>query len=379
MGIIVASADRDLREIDDFELDLAFGADENSFALTCDPSLAPPPRGYAYIDGTEYGGTVDSVTTDTATGLACARGRTFHGILATRVLLPDAGDYALSVTGPSGDVLAWLVARMGLDGLFYANPGGARVSYAFPRFCDGYSGLLGMAQANGMVLSVCATSDGVELSLAEPASIGNSFDSELMDFTATRTARCVNHLVCAGKGEGAEREVVHLYADADGNVSGAQSLFGIDEVCELYDYPNADRDELVERGTRRLEEMQGQGSVEATVADGVGARVGDAVTALDAVTGAVVTARVAKKIVKVSCGVLTESYEVGDLAASSAGAAASGGSSGGGGGGRAYYAGRGLSLDGWTFNAEVDAADLAHVDRKVDSIGAIPIGDILSM
>ena len=44
MGIVMASADGDLREVEDYSLDMAFGDDENDFELTCDPALAPPAR-----------------------------------------------------------------------------------------------------------------------------------------------------------------------------------------------------------------------------------------------------------------------------------------------------------------------------------------------
>ena len=42
------------------------------------------------------------------------------------------------------------------------------------------------------------------------------------------------------------------------------------------------------------------------------------------------------------------------------------------GGGYEYYAGRGLTLTGRTFDADVDASDLAAVEAKADAVGAIP-------
>lgn len=369
MGIVMASADGDLREVEDYSLDMAFGDDENDFELTCDPALAPPLRGYAYMDGTEYGGTVDEVETDTATGLRAARGRTWHGILASRILVPDAGSEHLEVDGPVGDALSSLIARMGLSGLFFARPGGRRVSHSFERFCDGYSGLRAMMRGNGLRLMMSATSDGVELFAEEAAEIEGEVDSERVDFKATERARCTNHLVCAGAGEGADRTVVHLYADANGEVSREQTLFGADEVCALYDYPGADEDDLVSGGADRLKEAQGFGGLEVTVPDGISACVGDLVRGSDAATGADVTAEVTKKVVKVSDGVLTVSYEVGGVSAAGGSASAS---ASGGGTGHAYYAGRGLTLSGWTFDADVAASDLRAVETKVEAVSPIP-------
>ena len=175
--------------------------------------------------------------------------------------------------------------------------------------------------------------------------------------------------MCAGAGEGADRTVVHLYADANGEVSREQTLFGADEVCALYDYPGADEDDLVSGGADRLKEAQGFGGLEVTVPDGISACVGDLVRGSDAATGADVTAEVTKKVVKVSDGVLTVSYEVGG--ASAAGGSASASASGGG-TGHAYYAGRGLTLSGWTFDADVAASDLRAVETKVEAVSPIP-------
>lgn len=372
MGIVIASADGDLREIEDYALDLAFGSDENDFKLTCDPSLAPPLRGYAYIDGTEYGGTVDAIETDTATGLRSASGRTWHGILASRVLVPDEGQSHLKVSGDVGSVLSSLIARMGLDGLFYAEAGGRRVSHTFARFCDGYAGIRAMLKGNGMKLRMSATSVGVRLYAEDVAEVAGEVDSERVDFTATERARCLNHLVCAGAGEGADRTVIHLYADEHGEVSRTQTLFGADEVCGFYDYSGADEAELVSGGTDKLKEAQGFGGLEITVPDGISACIGDLVRGSDASTGATVTAEVAKAVVKVAGGVLSVSYEVGDASASGGYTSTSSSSASGGGSGHAYYAGRGLTLTDWRFDADVDKADLRGVETKVDAIQSIP-------
>ena len=195
MGIVMASADEDLREVDDFSLDLAFGSDENDFELTCDPALAPPLGGYAYIDGTEYGGPVDAVEHDTATGLATVTGRTWHGVLAGRRLLPDDGEEHLSVSGEAGDVLRSLVERMGLSGVFSVPDDARRVSYEFPRFCDGYEGLRGMLKANGLKLcmpgvrgrSSCRPSPS---RASAPSSIPTSWTSRSPSAAGAPTTSC---------------------------------------------------------------------------------------------------------------------------------------------------------------------------------------------
>ena len=214
----------DVREIEDFELDLAFGSDENALKLEARAGEAPAEGHLVFIDGTEYGGVVDEVAYEAgreASGTVLCRGRTWHGILAGKRLLPDSGSGYLAVSGKAGEVLASLISRMGLSGLFSAAADDTAVSYTFDRFADGYGGLKALAEANGRKVSMRRLGGKVELSLPPVVDYADKVDSDLLDFTLTSVHRCVNHLVCAGTGELENRAVVHFYADAAGNVVSA--------------------------------------------------------------------------------------------------------------------------------------------------------------
>lgn len=372
--VVNDSALGDVRELSDFELDLAFGIDENALSLECDAAYAPEEGQFVFIDGTEYGGVVDQASYEAgreATGSILCKGRTWHGILAGKRLLPDSGSGYLSVSGKAGEVLASLIERMGLSGLFSAAADDTAVKFTFDRFMDGYSGLKAMAKASGRKVAMRRKGGKVEISLPPIVDYANKVDSDLLDFTLTSVHRCVNHLVCAGTGELENRAVIHFYADAAGNVSHAQSLFGVDEIAALYDYSNADEAQLEEEGKKKLQEYQTQGSVEVEAHDDIDVDVGDVISARDNAHGRTVSAAVVKKIVQVSRGVATYSYEVGSettTKTSSSGNAESGG-------GHAYLAGKGLTLEGYTFNADVDAESLAAVEAKADK-AAKAAGDL---
>lgn len=360
----------DVREIEEFELDLAYGSDENALKLEARAGEAPEEGQFVFIDGTEYGGVIDQASYEAgreASGSILCRGRTWHGILAGKRLLPDSGSGYLSVSGKAGDVLASLIERMGLSGLFSAASDDTSVSYTFDRFVDGYSGLKAMANANGRKVAMRRKGGKVEISLPPAVDYANKVDSDLLDFTLTSVYRCVNHLVCAGTGELENRAVVHFYADAAGNVSHTQSLFGVDEISALYDYSNADEEKLEEEGRKKLQEYQTQGSVEVEAHDDIDVDVGDVISARDNAHGRTVTATVAKKIVKVSRGVATYSYEVGSETTTKTSSSGNAESSNGG---HAYYAGSGLKLESYTFYAEVDAAALKAVEGKADAAAA---------
>ncbi len=375
--VVHDSAVGDIREIEDFELDIAFGSDENALKLEARAGDVPEEGQFVFIDGTEYGGVIDQASYDAgreATDSILCKGRTWHGILAGKRLLPDSGSGYLSVSGKAGEVLASLIARMGLSGLFSAAADDTAVNYTFDRFVDGYSGLKALAKANGRKVSMRRTGGKVEISLPPVVDYANKVDSDLLDFTLTSVHRCVNHLVCAGTGELENRAVIHFYADSAGNISHTQSLFGVDEICALYDYSSADADKLEEEGRKKLKEYQTQGSVEVEAHDDIDVDVGDVISARDNAHGRTVSATVVKKIVQVSRGVATYRYEVGSETSTKT--SSSGGSAGGsGGGGHAYLAGKGLTLEGYTFSADVDTAALEAVEAKADK-AAKAAGDL---
>ena len=360
----------DIREIEEFELDLAYGSDENALKLEARSGEAPEEGQFVFIDGTEYGGVIDQASYDAgreATDSILCKGRTWHGILAGKRLLPDSGSGYLSVSGKAGEVLAALIERMGLSGLFSAASDDTSVSYTFDRFVDGYSGLKAMAKANGRKVAMRRKGGKVEISLPPVVDYANKVDSDLLDFTLTSVHRCVNHLVCAGTGELENRAVVHFYADETGNVSHTQTFFGVDEICALYDYSNADADKLEEEGKKKLKEYQTKGSVEVDAHDDIDVDVGDVISARDNAHGRTVSATVVKKIVQVSRGVATYKYEVGSETTTKTSSSGNAESSNGG---HAYFAGSGLKLESYTFSAEVDAAALKAVEGKADAAAA---------
>lgn len=375
VAVVFDSALGSVRELADFTLDLAFGSDENAFSLECEAAHAPEEGQFVFIDGTEYGGVVDEVTYEAGretSGAVLCKGRTWHGILAGKRLLPDSGSGYLSVSGKAGDVLASLIERMGLSGLFSAASDDTSVSYTFDRFVDGYSGLKAMAKANGRKVAMRRKGGKVEISLPPAVDYANKVDSDLLDFMLTSVYRCVNHLVCAGTGELEDRAVVHFYADGSGNVSHTQTFFGVDEICALYDYSNADEEKLEEEGKKKLKEYQTQGSVEVEAHDDIDVDVGDVISARDNAHGRTVTATVAKKIVKVSRGVATYSYEVGSETTTKTSSSGTAESSNGG---HEYFAGSGLTLSNYTFSADVDKAALKAVETKADK-AAKAAGDL---
>lgn len=198
----------------------------------------------------------------------------------------------------------------------------------------------------------------------------DTVDSDLVDFSITKDYRRTNHMIGLGKGDLRNRLVVHYYADGSGKVSNTRTFDGRDEIAAVYDYSSAEKNELDKQTKKQLQDLQGAGAVDVTVHDGLSLDVGDRVAGRDHVTGLTVTAIVLKKIVKLSGGLLSVSYEVGDAASSKteySNYTSSSSSSGSTGGGVVLTAGRGLSISGGTINAEVASEDLDAVRQVAEA------------
>lgn len=316
--IITDSKHVDVRSAVDFTLDCAWGKEENDFELVVSGASTIDAGAYIYVDGSECGGVVDAMEDQLTAGVSTLTysGRTWHGVLANKILEPDRGRDYLTVSGTASTVIGSLISRVGLDGVFDAvdSPtAGAQTikSYRFDRYTDCYTGLRRMCEASGLKLRLAYASGRVNIWAEPVAHYGDSIDSDLIDFDATRTWRKPNHLIGLGKGDLAARVVVHWYADAKGNVSQTQSLRGVDEITQVYDYSNAETAELNNKTKEKLQDLQSEGDVRVTVRDDANVvfDVGDTVTARDNLTGITVNASIVKKIVKVSGGVMSVDYE----------------------------------------------------------------------
>lgn len=313
--IVTDASHVDQASLEDFTLDAAWGADENDFELTVDRLI--DAGSYVYFDGGECGGVVDSLKDSLKDGRSTLTygGRTWHGMLANKILEPDKGKDYLTVSGNASTILGALLSRVSLAPLFKAvvPPSGdvSIKSYQFERYVDAYTGVCAMAKANGLKLKVAYRSGHVETWLETAGDYGNDIDSDLLDFDASRTWRKPNHMIGLGKGELRNRIVSHWYADSKGNVTQTQTFKGLDEIAQVYDYSSAEADELAKNTKKKLQDLQSEGEVKVTVHEdsGIVFDVGDTVTARDNLTGITVNATISKKIVKVSGGVMSVDYE----------------------------------------------------------------------
>ena len=322
MDLIYTNASRiDQGVLPAYLLDLSYGedAEENDFELTVVKSEAVlESNSILYIENTEYGGMVDALKTTTTEESITYMGRTWHGILNSKVIQPDSGADYLVVSGDAHDVLSMLISRLGLSDLFSAvkTPSGINISrHQFNRYCYGYDGIRSMLAKNGAKLKIVWKDRAVYLS-AEPIVdyTESPIDGDVAPITVERHETKVNHLICLGRGELANREVIHLYVDQFGRIGDVQYFTGLEEVVEVYDNTAVESsEELRNGGITRLTELRNNDKAEMdlTEIEGQTYDIGDIVGATDIQSGVSVSSAVSQKIVRINNGVISTEYKTG--------------------------------------------------------------------
>ena len=335
MDLIYTNANKeDVGVLQDYELDLAFGEDENNFECKTSAKAHCCEAGYfLYIDGTEYGGLIDGIESDTGTEEVVYTGRTWHGILGSKIVLPlengeastdsvtiktvDSNgvtmvDRYLVISGDANACIQFLIDRIGLTDIF-ETPGvlsGVLIkSYQFDRYTDAYTGIRKMLASAGLKLKMTYNNGKVLVSAVERYDYSNddSFDSDVLAFKIVKKYKTVNHLICLGSGELENRSVIHLYADTEGNISNTQTQFGLDEYTATYDFSSVEsEEELLKNGTEELKRLFSQDELSVDFDESMDSYdVGDVVGGEDNITGVVATAVITKKIVSIENGKIT--------------------------------------------------------------------------
>ena len=317
MDLIFTNAKRsDQGVLSTHSFDLSYGAAENDFALTLGANETTLETGACiFIEGTEYGGMVGGIKSSTNGETITYKGRTWHGIMNSKVIQPDTGENYLVVSGDANEVLSFLIARLGLSGLFVAAEklSGVNISnYKFHRYCKGYDGVADMLADNGGKLKIAWKDRAVHLS-AEPIVdyTESSVDGDVATLTVEQNKDKVNHLICLGKGDLAAREVIHLYVDQFGRIGDVQYYTGLDEIVDTYD--NSNSDDLRSDGTKHFKELRNndKAKISLSEAEGLTYDIGDIVGAKEYKSNVSVSAAVTQKIVKIYNGVVSTEYKTG--------------------------------------------------------------------
>lgn len=246
-ALLDVSIDIDLNETRDFELSVHRSAWDNTYQY----------GGYIFRPGTEIGGRIGRFNTDTALETIKVCGLTWRGLLSGKVIEPPAGQDYRKVSGELHEIMRELIEPE-FDGLFVVSEVDTGVSvtnYQFERYTDLLSGFTKMLKSRNYKLQIRyqeqSQTIGYVLLKAVPivdfsSQIELSQDSGL-NFQLDDIRNGYNHMIVAGKGELAERNVFHLYAWPDGSIRTAQYYTGLDERTYVYENTSTETDEVEEK------------------------------------------------------------------------------------------------------------------------------------
>lgn len=317
--------------------------------------------------GTEYGGIIQDIQSKLETDgqrYVYYSGPSWSGRLSQRIVCPPTGKDHYTLEGEANEALNTLMEYLGLDYLFQVPEGnsGITLNTDLDRFADGYSALRKAAAENDCRLSMKYDNTAKKVIIQfVPRETRGNYTSDNSPISVT-VGSPVNHLVCAGTGELQNRVVVHLYVDKNGNVSQTQYYKGADEISALYENTSADKDKLIEEGTKKLLEYQEVNQVEISVEDGSEDLypLDDVIVGFDPVTGIKASSTIAKKVVSVDAqGFESYRYEAAE-AGSTSGSTLSTEVSGGG-SGATYTEGYGIEITNNEISAEVGPNELQSV------------------
>lgn len=265
MDLIYANADKkDIGIIEPYSFDLAFGKDENNFECVVDINDHCLRAGYIiYCENSEIGGIVDSIKVNTEKEQITYTGRSWHGILENKIISPDVGKDYLILDGESNAVISSLIKRAGLSNFFEASTASSGIyieKYQVPRFEPCYTAIIEMLRQHKAKLKMLWKNGKVQISVLSAVDYTNisEFNSYHNNLTVIKNYRPCNHLICLGKGDLADRKVIHLFTNEDGTVQpyskvenpitnddyildeSKRVIFGEKEVVQKYDLSNAE-------------------------------------------------------------------------------------------------------------------------------------------
>ncbi len=319
MDLIYTNANRaDQGVLSAYAFDLSFGADENDFEIILGENEPVLDFGtFVYIEGTEYGGRIDGIKASTASDTITYVGKTWHGLLNTKVVEPDPGEAYLKMSGDANAVMAALITRLNLGGLFSASESlsNITVNHQFRRYDKAYDAIAHMLSNNNAKLKIVWQDSRACLYAVPIVDYTNSMvDNDTATLTVERYSNKVNHMICLGRGELAEREVIHLYVDRSGRIGDTQAYFDLEEVTDVYENTSAETsDDLRDGGISRLRELWNMDVADISVPESYDLEydIGDILGATEIRSGITVTTKVSQKIVRIKNGAISTEYQTG--------------------------------------------------------------------
>ncbi len=321
MEFIICAADKmevmSLPETAEIDFDIG---DTNDVQITCSKSLLDFGM-YVICPGTEYGALLEETSSTTSESTEKWLGNAFRHFLQELIIEPPPGEDYRVVSGDAHDILHSLLDGA-FDGMFIipSEESGIYISsYQFDRYTDALTGIQKMLNQASARIQIEILQGGtnepfsVRLSAVPVQNLSEEIEyseDAKISITIQESRRGINHLICLGKGELKDRQVLHLYARLDGSIAEKPYYSGLAERTAVYDYSSAeDLDTLKASGIERLKTLMSSKSMTMSVRD-VDMQIGDIIAGRSYEAGLKLQKPIVQKIVKISGGDAEIQYKV---------------------------------------------------------------------
>ena len=260
-----------------------------------------------YVDGTEWGGLITGAEMSLADSRITYTGVTWRGLLSLYIIEPYISgqtpqDYKIVASGTNvADALRALPMNPYIS--IQNSSLTTTRQFQYNRYITVHEGATNMLlnsnaswrlyfaydeDSGKALLTVGTTNDRTNL-----IEISQDYDDHVQ-LTIKRDGSTPKHIICLGQNELKDREVVHLYADDDWNVS-TTAISGAYPV-DTYDYSGSES--LQTDGIKHFRELIAQHEQIEVMVSGIELNLGDIIAARELLTGEYVTAEITKIVWK---------------------------------------------------------------------------------
>lgn len=313
---------------EDAELDLEIGSDRNNDLQIAIPGMSYDPQrmpvgGALYAQGTEYGGILGDIESDTRDEMIYITCDTWRGMLEYSIIEPPAGQSHRVISGELHAVMKTLLGDK--LGTLYDVPsestGVSVTNWQIDRYVTLLAAYEKLLASVGHRLNIEADGQGESLRIILRAVPIVDYSSEVeisqdakVDFVITQKNRRYTHMICAGRGELQNRQIIYLHQKPDGSVEKVTSIpEGLGVRTYFYDYSSVESlAELEKAGRQQFKDINETDTQEVHLEGEDLLTIGDMVGGRDYVTGIYVSQPITSKVVKITGGQLSVEYKIGE-------------------------------------------------------------------
>lgn len=307
----------DIGVVSNYNLDMDVGLDDD-FELKVPMNNHILRSNYLiYVEGTEYGGIIDTIKSDTSTSTISYSGRTWRGLLKSKIVEPNEGESHLIISGDINNIIKELLVRCDMSDVFFIGNSNINIDIKnkrFSRYVNLLSAIESLLDDVNLKLSITHNNGRLELTATRVKDVSELMeitDEVGINYTAERNFNGVNHLICLGSGELEDRDIINLYVNEKGEIVDNEFFSGLDKVSEVYDYPSVENiEELRSEGIKRLKDRMSKDTLNVNV-EGVNIDIGDKIYTKDEITGIQKESIVSQKILSLENSDYKINYKVG--------------------------------------------------------------------